>query len=143
MDGPRVNRNVLQQTTKTNWDGAGVEPDVRVPAADSLARAEVGSREQSLSLRTSALRRQIIRQNGGGAFRPFEQQHKNREGLGLGLAVAHRAIALNDGTIDVKNLPGSGCIFRISLPSIKRKGRRYPHMSPVTAGATTCENLPD
>jgi signal transduction histidine kinase len=54
-------------------------------------------------------------------FKPFEQQHKNREGLGLGLAIAHRAIALNDGTIDVKNLPGCGCIFRITLPSSKTK----------------------
>jgi signal transduction histidine kinase len=52
-------------------------------------------------------------------FKPFEQQHKNREGLGLGLTIAHRAIALNDGTIDVKDLPGHGCVFRISLPSIK------------------------
>jgi len=52
-------------------------------------------------------------------FKPFEQQHQNREGLGLGLTIAHRAIALNDGVIDVKDLPGHGCIFRISLPSIK------------------------
>ena len=52
-------------------------------------------------------------------FKPFEQQHQNREGLGLGLTIAHRAIALNNGTIDVKNLPGHGCIFRISLPGIK------------------------
>jgi K+-sensing histidine kinase KdpD len=39
--------------------------------------------------------------------------------LGLGLTIAHRAIALNNGTIDVKNLPGHGCVFRISLPSVK------------------------
>jgi signal transduction histidine kinase len=51
-------------------------------------------------------------------FKPFEQQHANREGLGLGLAIADRAVALNGGTIDVKNLPGQGCIFRISLPRI-------------------------
>ncbi|MBC8025887.1 MAG: HAMP domain-containing histidine kinase [Steroidobacteraceae bacterium] len=55
----------------------------------------------------------------GELFKPFEQQHKNREGLGLGLTIAHRAIALNGGTIDVKNLPGHGCIFRISLPGAK------------------------
>ena len=53
-------------------------------------------------------------------FKPFEQQHKNREGLGLGLAISHRAIALNGGTIEVKNLPGRGCIFRITLPGIRR-----------------------
>ena len=51
-------------------------------------------------------------------FKPFEQHNKNRSGMGLGLAIAHRAIALNDGMIDVQNLPGRGCIFRISLPSI-------------------------
>jgi signal transduction histidine kinase len=52
-------------------------------------------------------------------FKPFEQRRKNREGLGLGLTIAHRAIALNGGTIDVENLPGRGCIFRISLPRIR------------------------
>jgi len=52
-------------------------------------------------------------------FKPFEQQHENRDGLGLGLTIAHRAIALNDGTIDVKNLPGHGCIFRITLPGAR------------------------
>jgi hypothetical protein len=56
-------------------------------------------------------------------FRPFEQQHANRGGLGLGLAIADRAIALNGGTIDVKNLPGQGCIFRISLPRISRNAQ--------------------
>jgi signal transduction histidine kinase len=54
-------------------------------------------------------------------FKPFEQQHQNRDGLGLGLTIAHRAIALNGGTIDVKNLPGHGCIFRITLPGISSR----------------------
>ena len=49
-------------------------------------------------------------------FKPFEQQGKNRNGLGLGLPIAQRAIALNNGTIDVRNLPGRGCVFRICLP---------------------------
>jgi signal transduction histidine kinase len=52
-------------------------------------------------------------------FKPFEKHHKNRDGLGLGLTIAQRAIALNDGQIEVVNLPGCGCIFRISLPSIE------------------------
>jgi len=49
-------------------------------------------------------------------FKPFEQQHENRNGLGLGLTIAQRAIALNHGTIDVQDLPGKGCIFKITLP---------------------------
>jgi signal transduction histidine kinase len=50
-------------------------------------------------------------------FKPFEQR-QSHDGLGLGLTIAQRAIALNDGQIDVENLPGRGCIFRISLPSV-------------------------
>jgi len=50
-------------------------------------------------------------------FKAFEQQHENREGIGLGLTIAHRAIALNHGSVEVENFPGRGCIFRIRLPN--------------------------
>lgn len=59
-------------------------------------------------------------------FKPFEQHHKHRDGLGLGLTIAQRAIALNDGQIVVENLPGRGCIFRISLPSVGSAAARAP-----------------
>ena len=49
-------------------------------------------------------------------FKPFEQQHENRSGLGLGLTIAQRAIELNHGTIEVRNVPEDGCIFVITLP---------------------------
>lgn len=48
-------------------------------------------------------------------FKPFEQHNRNRDGLGLGLTIAQRAVALNGGKIDVENLPGKGCVFKISL----------------------------
>jgi len=51
-------------------------------------------------------------------FKPFAQENENREGLGLGLAIARRSITLNHGTIDVQNLPHKGCIFRITLPKV-------------------------
>jgi signal transduction histidine kinase len=49
-------------------------------------------------------------------FKPFEQRNADRRGLGLGLTIAQRAIALNHGAIDVTNLPGKGCVFKITLP---------------------------
>lgn len=49
-------------------------------------------------------------------FKPFEQQHENRTGLGLGLTIAQRAMELNNGFILARNLPGKGCIFKMSLP---------------------------
>lgn len=49
-------------------------------------------------------------------FRPFEQRGVNRTGLGLGLSISRRAVQANDGTLDVHDLPGQGCIFTIELP---------------------------
>jgi signal transduction histidine kinase len=52
-------------------------------------------------------------------FKPFEQQDQKREGLGLGLTIARRAIELNHGTIEVRNLSQKGCIFKVILPKAK------------------------
>ncbi len=52
-----------------------------------------------------------------GLFKPFEQHSENRKGLGLGLTITQRAVVLNHGKIECNNLPGRGCIFRITLPS--------------------------
>ena len=49
-------------------------------------------------------------------FKAFEQKNKNRTGLGLGLTIVQRSIKLNNGTIEVTNLPGKGCIFKVVLP---------------------------
>jgi signal transduction histidine kinase len=49
-------------------------------------------------------------------FQPFEQSNSDRSGLGLGLSISRRAIQANEGTLDVRNLPGKGCIFTIDLP---------------------------
>jgi signal transduction histidine kinase len=49
-------------------------------------------------------------------FKAFEQQHVDRKGLGLGLTIAQRAIVLNKGTIGVRDIPGQGCVFKITLP---------------------------
>ncbi|MBC7661244.1 MAG: HAMP domain-containing histidine kinase [Chitinophagaceae bacterium] len=54
-----------------------------------------------------------------GLFKKFEQNHENRSGMGIGLTIAQEAIILNHGTIECQNLPGKGCIFRVSLPKIK------------------------
>ncbi|MGA2552157.1 MAG: HAMP domain-containing sensor histidine kinase [Burkholderiaceae bacterium] len=48
-------------------------------------------------------------------FKPFVQGSDDRSGLGLGLAIAKRGIELNGGTIAVRDVPGTGCVFTISL----------------------------
>ena len=49
-------------------------------------------------------------------FRPFTQKNANRTGLGLGLTISRRAVALNGGTLSARDLPGKGCVFTIALP---------------------------
>jgi len=49
-------------------------------------------------------------------FQPFVQQSPDRRGVGLGLSIARRAIEAHGGTIDVRNMPGVGCVFSVSIP---------------------------
>jgi signal transduction histidine kinase len=65
-------------------------------------------------------RRGVGHASANEAFQSFEQRYRNHDEAGLGLTVARRAVELNDGTIDVRNLPGNGCIFRINLPGMHR-----------------------
>lgn len=49
-------------------------------------------------------------------FTPFAQRSTDKTGLGLGLSIARHNVELDGGTLTVRNLPGSGCVFTISLP---------------------------
>lgn len=49
-------------------------------------------------------------------FEPFRQGNADRTGLGLGLSIARRSVEASDGELSVRNLPGVGCVFTISLP---------------------------
>jgi signal transduction histidine kinase len=57
-------------------------------------------------------------------FQPFTQAGPDRTGLGLGLTIALRAVRANGGSIRVRDVPGTGCVFTIELP------RRDPPVSP-------------
>lgn len=49
-------------------------------------------------------------------FKPFAQGGGDRSGLGLGLSIARRSIEADHGSLGVRDVPGSGCVFTISLP---------------------------
>ncbi|WP_250514384.1 HAMP domain-containing sensor histidine kinase [Caballeronia sp. INDeC2] len=65
-----------------------------------------------------------VKDHGGGLppgkaeqmFLPFTQFGADKSGLGLGLSIARRSVELNDGILSVRDIPGDGCIFTISLP---------------------------
>jgi len=49
-------------------------------------------------------------------FRPFEQRSRDRSGLGLGLSICLRGMETLGGSIQVRDLPGKGCVFSLTLP---------------------------
>jgi signal transduction histidine kinase len=48
-------------------------------------------------------------------FQPFVQRAVDRRGLGLGLTITRDALAAMGGEIGVRNLPGKGCVFAVTL----------------------------
>lgn len=65
-----------------------------------------------------------VRDNCGGLpngnverlFMPFTQHSTDKTGLGLGLSIARQSITADGGSLTVRNLPGFGCVFTVSLP---------------------------
>ena len=49
-------------------------------------------------------------------FVPFTQHNHDKTGLDLGLSIAQQNIVAEGGTLTVTDLPGTGCIFTVSLP---------------------------
>jgi len=49
-------------------------------------------------------------------FQPFRQNGVDRTGLGLGLSIARRSVEASAGTLSVRDIPTTGCVFTISLP---------------------------
>ena len=49
-------------------------------------------------------------------FLPFTQGGADKTGLGLGLSISRRSVEANEGTLSVRDIPGSGCVFTIDLP---------------------------
>ncbi len=50
-------------------------------------------------------------------FRAFgDRRGADRSGLGLGLSIARRAIRAHGGDIQIRNHPGTGCVFTVEVP---------------------------
>lgn len=80
-----------------------------------------------VTLRTSASARHVsieVFDHCGGLppgsaeemFTPFRQRNADRSGLGLGLSIARQSIEADFGTLNVRNVPGVGCVFSIRMP---------------------------
>jgi len=55
-------------------------------------------------------------------FSPTVQRGEDRSGFGLGLSIARQAIEAHRGRIEVRDIPGTGCVFSIRLPQPDANG---------------------
>jgi hypothetical protein len=114
-----------------------VEADVFVDVDRQIVHAALANVVQNafkytrprstISLRTRATRDRVfidVEDECGGLpagdaqelFHPFERRGSDPTGLGLGLTISRRGVEANGGKIDVRDLPGKGCVFSIELP---------------------------
>lgn len=49
-------------------------------------------------------------------FLPFTRYSTEKSGLGLGLSITRRNVEACGGTVTVRDIPGTGCVFTIRLP---------------------------
>ncbi len=66
-------------------------------------------------------------------FEPFTQGGADKSGLGLGLTICRRSVEANGGTLSVRNTPGFGCVFTVSLP----RHRIAQAVAPAARGMTS------
>lgn len=56
-------------------------------------------------------------------FTPFTQRSTDRSGLGLGLSIARESVELDGGTLTVRDVPGTGCVFTLNMPRHRSAGQ--------------------
>lgn len=72
-------------------------------------------------------------------FAPWAQRHGDKRGLGLGLPLTRRSVQASGGDVTVRNMPGKGCIFTISL--LRPAPPRRPP-GPLPAGRGSLQKNP-
>ena len=108
-----VVRNALQYTA----DGTEVEVQLNCGEADSAS--DSNSRTAVITVRDHG---SGVPENAlGEIFRPFYRVDDARDreagGVGLGLAIADRAVRLHEGKVEAANEPTGGLLVTISLPT--------------------------
>jgi C4-dicarboxylate-specific signal transduction histidine kinase len=96
---------------------------------EMLEKSYEKEREGLLTIRTYQEKGRVVavvRDNGIGmpervkekVFEPFFTTKDLGRGTGLGLSISYGIIKDYEGTIEVESMPGSGTIFKISLPGL-------------------------
>lgn len=95
--------NLLHNAFK--FTHAGTEVSLNVRSTDGLVYIDVEDHCGGLPPGSSEV-----------MFLPFTQTGEDRSGLGLGLSIAKRYVEADGGSLTVRDIPGKGCAFTMSVP---------------------------
>ena len=133
----RISASLEAQARGCGLEVSAVDPDLAVEADRELLFSAVGNLLQNafkftehdteVLLHAYAIDDRIlieVEDSCGGLpagdaermFQPFTQGGADKSGLGLGLTICRRSVEANGGTLGVRNIPGFGCVFTVSLP---------------------------
>jgi signal transduction histidine kinase len=98
--------NLMRNAVKYTREGGRI--DVRLRHGEGVASVEV---EDECGGLPDAKPEEL--------FTPFVQRGADRSGFGLGLAIAKDAVQAHQGSVQVSNLPGKGCVFMLSFPCVR------------------------
>jgi len=133
----QVSASLEAQARGCRFVVCGVDPQLAVYCDREMLAAAVGNllqnafkfteRDTEVSLRAHASADRVLIDVAdccGGLpegdeermFEAFAQNAQDRSGLGLGLSICRSSVEANDGTLRVRDVPGSGCVFTIDLP---------------------------
>jgi signal transduction histidine kinase len=102
--------NLVQNALKFTKPGG----NVRLTARTTSTRLSIAVEDQCGGIPDSAR----------GVFATFtDRRGTDRSGLGLGLSIAKKVIRAHNGDINVRNMPGVGCVFTIDVPLVAPKFR--------------------
>ena len=111
----RAIENVIRNAVQYTAEGTEVEVEVRPDAGGAV----ISVRDHGAGVPEDALVE---------IFRPFyrvdEARDREAGGVGLGLAIADRAVRLHGGTVDAANASAGGLLVTIRLPADANKDRR-------------------
>lgn len=100
---------LLENAVEATREGEEPRVEVSTEVADEVIRVLV--RDHGRGIEPEHLER---------VFEPFYTTKHSRQGRGLGLPAAHRAIALHGGEIALESTPGQGTTVRVTLPRAQK-----------------------